>query len=143
MPKDKLIKKIKSTDIKDFSSSSESSLYEDNRILFYKPLMSNTHIQWNMNMRSTLPVLFLFQGGCLCTGYNLSVQESELIVIVRKIILFRYYENNMLESLVVAKEGKTKKYRWEAIAIQEPLSMRLFSAHIKNCPKCSYCSIWI
>jgi Domain of Unknown Function with PDB structure (DUF3857)/Transglutaminase-like superfamily len=126
-----LIRKIKSTDLKDFSNSSESSLYEDNRILLYQPLISQYPYTVEFEYEITINGSFDFPRWMPVYGYNLSVQESEFIVIVPNSYLLRYIENNMPAKLVVTKERRKLKYRWKLLQFKAR-EAEVFSASTLN-----------
>jgi transglutaminase-like putative cysteine protease len=110
-----LIKKIKSSDIKDFSYLSESSLYEDYRIMYYQPLISSYPYTVEYEYEKSISGSFAFPRWNPVEGYNVALQESDLIVSVPKSYLLRYIENNLPGKGVVTTEGRNNLYKWKIL----------------------------
>ncbi len=108
-----LIKKIKSSEIKDYSNSSESAMYEDYRIQFYQPLVSNYPYTVEYEYETEIDGSFQFPRWLPVFGYNLSLQESHLTVNIPSSYSFRFIENGLGKPVSVGNEGRNKVYRWE------------------------------
>ena len=90
-----LIKKIKSSDIKDYSNASETALYEDFRIKFYEPLLSVYPYTVEYEYETEIEGSFAFPHWLPVFGYNLSLQDADFTLIVPASYTFRSVENGI------------------------------------------------
>jgi hypothetical protein len=108
-----LIKKIKSSEIKDYSDASETALYEDLRIQFYEPFQSVYPYTVEYEYETKIEGSFSFPLWLPVFGYTLSLQEADFTVILPSSYNFRSVENGIAPPISVSTEGKNKKYHWE------------------------------
>ena len=107
------IEKVKSSDIEDYSAVSGYSIYEDNRVKYYKPQVKDYpftveyefEIEFNglLNYRTWYPV----------TGYDVSVENSIFNFVIPLDMSFRYEEKNLPCTLLVKDNESQRIYRWE------------------------------
>ncbi|MEA1898568.1 MAG: DUF3857 domain-containing protein, partial [Bacteroidota bacterium] len=108
-----LIEKVKKTDIKDYSAVSGYSLFEDNRIKYYKPVVKTYPYTIEYEYEYEYTGLFHFPAWLPVFGYDLSVEHSSFKIFLPEGESFRYDEKNLKESVKVNRNDNTVTYYWE------------------------------
>ncbi len=122
----KKVKKIPNHDILDISAISGFSLYEDNRVKIvdpeYKEYPYTVVYDYTYNYNGTLHL----PGWYPYDDYDMSIQNSELTVLVPDDINIRYFEKNLTSKLETIKTDGHTKYIWSGqnlpVLKQEPYS---------------------
>lgn len=109
-----LIEKVKKTDIKDYSANFGYSLFDDNRLKYYKPVVRTYPYTMEYEYEYEYTGLFYFPTWQPVFGYDLSVEHSSFRVIISEGESFRYDEINLKESVKISNEGDNEMYYWEA-----------------------------
>ena len=122
----KKVKKIPPRDFLDISAISGFSLYEDSRVKIvdpeYKkyPFTVEYDFTYYYNGTLHLPEWNPYD------DYDLSIQNSELTVLVPNDMTIRYYEQNSTNKVEIEKAAEHTKYSWKAKDLtaikQEPFS---------------------
>jgi len=121
-----VIKKIHSRDFKDYSAVSDFSLYEDDRMKVYYPLVPfypyTVEYECSINYSS----LFYVPDWTPFGGYNVGVEQSVFSLHFPLSNMLIYKELNLPVSPVVVKNGKNVDITWEMDQIkpveEEPYS---------------------
>lgn len=107
-----VLKKVKGSDIEDYSNISGYSLFEDNRCKYYKPNISSypytVEVEYNLNYHG----LFNYPSWYPVSKYNLSVEKASFSVTTPLEFSFKYKECNLPKGCEIVKEKSEKKYIW-------------------------------
>ncbi|MBI9036253.1 MAG: DUF3857 domain-containing transglutaminase family protein [Bacteroidales bacterium] len=76
----KLIKKVKSSDIKDYSATSGGTLFDDNRVKYYEALQNNYPFTIEYEYEREFDGILSYPEWFAINGYDRSVEEAEYIV---------------------------------------------------------------
>ena len=108
-----LIEKVKKSDIKDYSAVSGYSLFEDNRLKYYKPVVKSYPYTIEYEFMFDYIGLFNFPTWQPVQGYDLAVEHSSFKIIAPRNLSFRYDETNIKDSVQIYQENSNKVYYWE------------------------------
>ena len=76
----KLIKKVKSSDIKDYSATSGGTLFDDNRVKYYEALQNNYPFTIEYEYEREFDGILSYPEWFAINGYDRSVEQAEYIV---------------------------------------------------------------
>ena len=108
----KLIERVKNNDIEDYSASG-SSLFTDNRVIYYEPVQKNYPYTIVYSYKQNSRGYLNFDEWSPYYGYRCAVQKSFFVVSVADKDNFRYKAYNMdLEPEIKAQNDK-KVYTWQ------------------------------
>ncbi len=119
------LKKIKKSDIEDYSATSGYSLIEESRVKFYAPLISTYPytIEYEYEIKQTGSMFY--PGWNIFPDYKVSIQNSSFTIIAEK-IFYRYFENNFQKIHNIEKTTDLKQNKWNVsnlkAIIEEPYS---------------------
>ncbi|NOZ47274.1 MAG: DUF3857 and transglutaminase domain-containing protein, partial [Chlorobi bacterium] len=125
----KLIKKIKSKDIKDFSAVSNSSKYDDNRVKYIKPLV--THYPYTVEYLYTIQFkgLINFKEWHPVSAYDIAVEKSSFLIDATNFNNFRIKKININNDSRISYSKVDNVYKWELSGFKaiesEPYSLYL------------------
>jgi len=113
-----LLEKVKNKDIKDYSAISGFSLYEDNRVLYYKPFVNQYPFTVEIGCTYTYSGV-AYLPPWIPQGSNIiSVVESKFAVNTSKDVGIHYKAMNLDTEAVLNQAGSTLKYFWQVKDIQ-------------------------
>lgn len=107
-----LIKKVKSSDIKDYSANSGYSLYAENRLKYYKPVINSYPYTIEYEYSLIYDGLLNYPVWQPIDAYNLSVMQSSFQVNVPDKIGFRYKESKIDVEIKSSEKKNEKTYTW-------------------------------
>ncbi len=105
------IKKLDKDDLKDESYNS-GSLYEDNRMIYYEPLITKYPYTVSYEYEVVYNSLLFFPIWQAQPSYNISVKKSVFKVIAPEDYSFRYKELNVNEPVQISSSKSDKIYTW-------------------------------
>ncbi|HNW97837.1 MAG TPA: DUF3857 domain-containing protein [Bacteroidales bacterium] len=107
-----IIKEIKKTDFKDYSSYSEYTLYSDNRVIYYKPLVNEypytVEYEWLVKYSSTMYLPKWIPQ----SSPDISVEKSVFNISTPKEMAFRFKEFNLTRTAGINYEKDQDTYSW-------------------------------
>ncbi len=113
-----IIERVKSSDIKDYSSFSNYSIYDDNRQKVYVPNINSYPFTIEIQYDQDYNGLFVYPTWQPVEGYDLSVEKSSFKVICPEMLNYRTYELNLtgdpdstIDSGKKIKEWKLSGYK--------------------------------
>lgn len=109
----KKTKLIPKKDIKDFSAISGFSTYEDNRVKVIDPEIRVYPYTVEYEFTFTFNGTFQLPSWYSYEGYDISVQHSEITVVVPDDMSFRFYEKNITNPMVKTMGQNETTYFWE------------------------------
>ncbi len=107
-----LIKKVKNSDIMDYSAVSGYSLFEENRVKYYKPLVNTYPYTIEYEYELNYNGLLHYPTWQPISAYDQSVEQSSYTVLLPDGIDFRYKESNVTEGVKMYEEDGKKAYSW-------------------------------
>jgi hypothetical protein len=107
-----LIKKVKKADIEDYSAASGYSLYEDNRVKHYKPLVNSYPYTIKYEYDLIYDGLLHYPTWYPISAYDLSVEKSSFKIMIPVDMEFRYKESNIIDEMETNVEKGFKTYAW-------------------------------
>jgi hypothetical protein len=109
----KLVRKIKPSEISDYSGSAGYALFDDVRYKSYEPLVSiypyTVAFEYEMQLSGSLS----FPRWMAFEDYNVSIEKTQLKVTVPEDYRLRYKEFNMDNQVDITSDGKNKSYLWK------------------------------
>lgn len=122
----KLIRHIKTSEVKDASGSAGYPLFGDIRYKFFQPLISVYPYTVEYEYELEIAGSYYFPAWIAFNGYNVSIVKSGLTVVVPTEYELLYKQLNFSEPPVVETTGKFKQYTWTAENVKsvdrEPLT---------------------
>ena len=110
----KVIRKIKPSEVSDYSGSAGYALFDDVRYKSFEPLVSvypyTVMFEFEMQYSGSLS----FPRWMAFEDFNVSIEKTELKVIVPENYLLRYKEFNCKNQVGITSDGKNKTYHWTA-----------------------------
>ena len=107
-----VLKKVKNSDIKDYSNISGYSLFEDSRCKYYRPNISSypytVEVEYNLNYHG----LFSYPSWYPVNKYNLSIEKASFSVTTPLEFSFKYKECNLSKECEIVEYKSVKKYIW-------------------------------
>jgi len=109
----KLIKKVKSSDIKDYSATSGATLFDDNRVKYYEALQNNYPFTIEYEYEREFNGTLSYPEWIAINSYKRSVEHSEFIINIPENLKLRsktyHFEGEVKES----NENGINTYKWE------------------------------
>jgi len=122
----KLIRKIKTSEIKDISGSAGYPLFGDIRYKYFEPLISVYPFTVEYEYELEITGSYYFPDWIAFNGYNVSIEKSGFSMLVPAQYKLLYKQMNFSELPVVQTKGNFTEYSWVAENIKavdrEPLS---------------------
>jgi hypothetical protein len=107
------IEKVKQSEIKDYSAINGFSIYEDNRVKFYRPQLK------------TYPYTIVIEYGLSFSGFigfpdwkpqyydDIAVEQASYKIMVKKGRAVRYLQKKFDEAVAISQEGNMTIYEWK------------------------------
>ena len=111
----KIIEKVKASDIKDYSSNSGYSVFEDDRQKYYMPQINKYPYTVEYHFSRTFKGLLNYPVWQPVTSYDLSVQRSSFKVTAPPDLKVRYFESNIDNKGKIYTEGNRAVYEWSLV----------------------------
>ena len=122
----KLIKKAKSSDIKDYSATSGGTLFDDNRVKYYEALQNDYPFTIEYEYVREFNGILSYPEWFTIDGYNRSVEQAEFTVRIPENLKLRYKTYHFDGEFSLNTEKSIKSYRWSVKNIKasksEPFS---------------------
>ncbi|MFA8434206.1 MAG: DUF3857 domain-containing transglutaminase family protein [Marinifilaceae bacterium] len=122
----KLIKKVKNSEIRDFSAASYGTLFSDNRVKLYEPQQKDYPYTIEFEYETQFNGLLNFPGWTPVDRYKQAIEHSELIVKIPLSQELRYKNYNFSGDFSFTENEKEKNFQWlvtDFLALKaEPLS---------------------
>lgn len=129
--KGELIKKIKSSDIRDYSAISGFSLFDDSRVIYidpeYRTLPFTVEYSYEVSHNGILnyPVWYANR------DFNIAVEKSNFTVIAPKDYNLRYLEKSTSKSCEILRNEENVSYKWSEENLKSVLKED-YSVHFDN-----------
>jgi len=108
----KVAKKISNSDIKDYSNFADFSLFQDDRALYYQPIVNNYPYTVEYEWKETHKGLLFYPIWMPQHNENISVMFSNFKIVIPNDMTFRYKELNLPTTAVFKDDAKNKTYEW-------------------------------
>ena len=122
----KLVKKIKSSDIKDYSATSGGTLFDDNRVKYYEAQQNNYPYTIEYEYEREFDGILSYPEWFAINGYNRSVENAEFIVKIPENLKLRSKTYNFEGEYDESTVDGIKTYKWKVNNIKafksEPFS---------------------
>ncbi len=109
----KYIRKLKNSDIEDYSAVSSFSIYEDSRVkharIFYSDYPYTVEFEYEVTKKSML----YYPGWSPVNTHSISVENSSFVVEAASNFDFRYREYNLEQPAQVSISGGIKTHTWQ------------------------------
>lgn len=115
------IRKIRNSDFRDQSYYSDYTLYSDNRVKYIEITSNNYPYTVEYEYEIEYDGIIGYPLWQPVRFYNLSVEQSELKVILKQGMTFHYKENNLPSVAVVSETDNGTQYQWEVNNIAAPV----------------------
>jgi hypothetical protein len=109
----KLIKKVKQSEFKDYSAVPEMSLYSDDRVIAYQPMV-NTYpytVEYTVEYDDFNEMGYPYW--IPQNKFDISVESASIKLIVPKGFKFHYRARNLTDSMQLTEVGKNSEYFWK------------------------------
>ncbi|MBC3539623.1 DUF3857 domain-containing protein [Rufibacter sediminis] len=104
---------LKASDIKDYSNTSDFSLYEDNRVKVAAISLPSYPYTVEFEYQTTSNNMLFYTGWAPLDGEKLAVEKASFQVIMPAGMPLRYYEQLVPEKVNVKQEGAQQVYSWQ------------------------------
>lgn len=120
----KHVKRIKQEDIKDYSSISGASLYEDNRVKYIDPEYNTYPFTIEYSYVRKYQTTMFSPSWSPFNGYNVPVQETSFTFLAPSGYKLNYKCNNMSVDPILSESDGIAQYKWEIINYDPPKDER-------------------
>ncbi len=107
-----VIEKVKSSDIKDFSSAQGFSIYDDTRQKVYIPVVKDLPYTVEYEYEYSYNGIFHLPPWVPVVSYDIAVEKSSFRVITPSGFKIKYLEKNLPSQVKVSDNGKICTYEW-------------------------------